>query len=61
MFDGLRKVMYYVGATAGVLLVLFVIGSVNNKGTHGMAAVGAGMGDVFKWAGELVTQALSHL
>lgn len=53
--------MYFVGMAAAVLLVLFVIGTINNKGTHGMAAVGAGLGDCFKWGTELVSQTLSHL
>jgi hypothetical protein len=53
--------MYYVGAAAAVLLVLFVIGIINNKGTHGMAAVAAGLADCFTWAGQLIGQLLSHL
>lgn len=61
MLGGFKQVMYYVGAAAAVLLVLFIIGIVNNKGTHGMAAVAAGLSDCFTWAGELIGQLLSHL
>ncbi len=61
MLGGFVKVIYYTGMVIAALLVLYVTGTVNSKGTHGMAAVGAGLGDVIKWAGTLLGQALSHL
>lgn len=60
MLDGFQKVMYWAGLIIGTLLVLFVVGVVNNK-THGMTAVADGLGDVIRWAGQLIGQALGKL
>lgn len=55
MLDGARSVISTVLAAGTVLLVLAVIGVANQHLPMGMAAVGAGIGDIFRWAGELVS------
>jgi hypothetical protein len=57
MFDGARSVISTVLSIAAVFLVLAVIGVVNQKAPMGMGAVGDGIGDVFKWFGELLGKA----
>lgn len=62
MFDGLRRVAYWVGLIGGTLFTLAVIGAVNQHAKLlSMAAVGDGFADCIKWVGELLGQALSHL
>jgi hypothetical protein len=62
MFDGLRRVAYWAGLIGGTLLVLAILGAVNQHAKlTSMAAVGDGFADVIKWAGELLGQALSRL
>jgi hypothetical protein len=55
MLDGPRSIISGVLAAATVLLILAVIGVVNQKVPMGMGAVGDGIGDIFKWGGELVS------
>lgn len=62
MLGGFIKVMYWTGLVIGVLLVLAILGAVNQHDKlTSFAAVGAGFGDLIHWAGELLTQALAHL
>ncbi len=56
MLDGARQVVSIAGAIAASLLILWIIGIVNQPGVHGMAAVGAGLGEVFKGIGSLFGQ-----
>jgi hypothetical protein len=62
MFDGLMKVFYWVGLIGGTLLVLAILGTVNQHAKlTSMAAVGDGFIDVLKWTGELLGEAVKHL
>jgi hypothetical protein len=62
MADGFKKVVYWTGLVIGVLLVLAIVGAVNQHlKLTSMAAVGAGLADVLKWTGELFGQAFSRL
>lgn len=62
MLGGFIKVIYFTGMVIGVLLVLAILGAVNQHvKLMSMAAVGDGFGDCIKWVGELLGQALSHL
>lgn len=54
MFDSAISVIRVSLAAAAVLLVLGVIGVANQHVPLSMAAVGDGIGDVFKWLGELL-------
>lgn len=55
MFDSAKAVIQMVLGAAAILLVLAIIGVVNQHVPMGMSAVGDGIGDLFKWAGELVS------
>lgn len=55
MLDQAKSVLSMVFGIGSVLLVLAVIGVVNQHVPMGMSAVGDGIGDLFKWAGELVS------
>lgn len=55
MFDSAKAVIQMVLGAAAVLGVLAVIGVVNQHVPVGMGAVGDGIGDLFKWAGELIS------
>jgi hypothetical protein len=62
MTSGFTKVISVAGAIVAILLVLAIIGVVNQHGNLlSMDAVGNGFGDVFKWAGELISLGLSKL
>lgn len=62
MLAGIYKVAYWTGLIGGTLLVLAVIGAVNqHEKLLSMAAVGAGLADVFKWLFELLGQAAAKL
>ena len=62
MLGGFIKVIYFTGMAVGVLLVLAVVGAVNQHAKlTSMAAVGDGLADLFTWGGSLLSQALSHL
>jgi hypothetical protein len=62
MLSGFVKVIYWAGLILGILLVLAIVGAVNQHAKlASMAAVGAGFGDVLRWAGSLLSQALRHL
>lgn len=54
MFDSAQNVIRIALGVAAALLVLAVIGVANQHLPLGMAAVGAGIGDIFKWIGELL-------
>lgn len=54
MFDGAKTVFSIASAIAAVLLILWVIGVMTSKGSHGMNAVGAGISEVFSAAGGLI-------
>lgn len=55
MFDSAKAVIQMVLGAAAILLVLAIIGVVNQHVPMGMSAVGDGIGDLLKWAGELVS------
>lgn len=55
MFDSAKAVIQMVLGAAAILLVLAIIGVVNQHVPMGMSAVGDGIGDLFKWAGELIS------
>lgn len=55
MLDGAKSVFSIVSAIAATLLVLWLIGVMTSKGSHGMGAVGAGISEVFKAAGDLIS------
>lgn len=62
MFSGFVKVISITGMIIGILLVLAIIGAVNQHDKlTSFAAVGSGIGDVFHWLGELVGEAVRHL
>lgn len=62
MLGGFIKVISVTGMVIGILLVLAILGAVNQHDkVTSMAAVGDGFGDVLKYAGELLSKALSHL
>jgi hypothetical protein len=55
IFSGLFKVCYWAGLIGGTLLVLAIIGAVNQHDKLlSMAAVGSGLADVFVWGIELI-------
>jgi len=58
--QGFFTVLSITGAVVAGLLVLFIVGTVNNH-TKGMAAVGDGFVDVLKWAAYLGGRGLSLL
>ncbi len=62
LFGGFVKVIYFAGAVAAALLVLAVIGAVNqhDKVTT-FNAVGDGLVDCFKWGGLLLSKLLALL
>jgi hypothetical protein len=55
MLDGFKQVISMAGAIVASLLILWIIGVVNKPGTHGMAAVGAGLVEIFKGIGSLLS------
>lgn len=62
MLSGFVKVIYWTGLIFGLLLVLAVVGAVNQHvKLTSMAAVGDGLGNVFGWLGTLLSKGLSHL
>ena len=62
MTSGFTKVISVTGAIVATLLVLAILGVVNQHDKLlTMNAVGDGFGDVLKYVGELLGKALSHL
>ena len=62
MTSGFTKVISITGAVVAVLLVLAILGAVNQHDKLlSMAAVADGFGDLFKWIGALLGQALAKL
>lgn len=62
MTAGFTKVISIAGAVVATLLVLAILGAVNQHDKLlSMTAVGDGFADVFKWAGALLALGLSKL
>jgi hypothetical protein len=62
MLAGFIRVISITGAVIAALLVLAILGAVNQHDkVLSMGAVGDGIADAFKYFGELLGQALSHL
>jgi hypothetical protein len=55
MFDGAKSVFGYALTAGAVLLVLGLIGVVNQHVPLGMTAVGDGISDLIKWIGDLIS------
>lgn len=59
---GFVKVIYFAGMVLGVLLVLAMVGAVNQHDKlTSMTAVADGFVDCIKWGGALLSKALSLL
>jgi hypothetical protein len=54
MLDGAMNIFRTTLTIVAVLVVLYVVGIVGHKGATGMTAVGDGIGDIFRWAFELL-------
>lgn len=62
MIGGFVKVISVTGTILAILLVLAILGAVNQHDKlTSMAAVGSGFGDVLHWAGSLLSEAVKHL
>lgn len=53
ILNGFVAVLSLAGSVVALLLVLFLVGAINNH-TKGMNAVGDGLVDCIKWAGLLL-------
>ena len=62
MVSGFVKVISITGMIIAILLVLAILGAVNQHDKlTSFAAVGSGFGDVLHWIGELFSEAAKHI
>jgi len=61
MMEGFVKVFSIAGTILALFIVLCIVGMVNQHDQVSMNAVLDGLGDVFKWIGELIGEGVKHI